>query len=123
MLEITRPRGILRPFYSLWFERLVPLLGKLLPGGAAYTYLPASVARFPPAEELAALIRAAGFDDVVFRLLGGSIVALHTGVAAGPAEGNGTGLAGVGAEITGVGLTEPAIGGDAGFAGVGAETQ
>ncbi len=42
-----------------------------LPGGSAYAYLPASVARFPPAEELAALMRAAGFDEVGFRLLGG----------------------------------------------------
>ena len=82
VLEITRPRGALRPFYSLWFDRLVPLLGRLLPGGAAYAYLPASVSRFPRAEELAEVIRAAGFEQVDFRLLGGSIVALHTGVAA-----------------------------------------
>jgi demethylmenaquinone methyltransferase/2-methoxy-6-polyprenyl-1,4-benzoquinol methylase len=82
ILEITRPRGPLRPFYSLWFDRVVPLLGKVLPGGAAYAYLPASVKRFPPAEELAALMRSTGFDAVGFRLLGGSIVALHTGVAA-----------------------------------------
>jgi demethylmenaquinone methyltransferase/2-methoxy-6-polyprenyl-1,4-benzoquinol methylase len=82
VLEITRPRGALRPFYSLWFDRLVPLLGTLLPGGAAYTYLPASVSRFPPAEELAELMRAAGFEQVGFRLLGGSIIALHSGVAA-----------------------------------------
>ena len=70
---------MLRPFFSLWFDRLVPLLGRLLPGGAAYTYLPASVARFPPAEELAGLLGRAGFADVAFRLLAGSIVALHTG--------------------------------------------
>ena len=82
VLEITRPRGALRPFYSLWFDRLVPLLGRLLPGGAAYAYLPASVSRFPRAEELAEVIRAVGFEQVDFRLLGGSIVALHTGVAA-----------------------------------------
>jgi demethylmenaquinone methyltransferase/2-methoxy-6-polyprenyl-1,4-benzoquinol methylase len=82
ILEITRPRGPLRPFYSLWFDRVVPLLGRLLPGGEAYTYLPASVRRFPAAEELAALMGAAGFDDVHFRRLGGSIVALHVGVAA-----------------------------------------
>ena len=43
----------LKPFFSLWFDRVVPLLGKLLPGGKAYTYLPASVRRFPGAEELA----------------------------------------------------------------------
>jgi len=45
ILEITQARGILRPFFSLWFDRIVPLLGKLLPGGSAYTYLPASVKR------------------------------------------------------------------------------
>ena len=76
------PAGPLRPFYSLWFDRVVPLLGRLLPGGEAYTYLPASVKRFPPADELAELMRAAGFDEVEFRRLGGSIVALHVGVAA-----------------------------------------
>jgi len=82
VLEITQPRGALRPFFSLWFDRLVPAVGKLLPGGGAYAYLPASVRRFPPAEELAALLERVGFADVRFRLLGGSIVALHSGVAA-----------------------------------------
>jgi demethylmenaquinone methyltransferase / 2-methoxy-6-polyprenyl-1,4-benzoquinol methylase len=81
ILEITQPRGALRPFYSLWFDRIVPLLGKVLPGGDAYTYLPASVKRFPTAERLADLLREAGFTDVRFRLMGGSIVALHTGQA------------------------------------------
>ena len=81
ILEITQPRGALRPFYSLWFDRVVPVLGKVLPGGDAYTYLPASVKRFPTAERLADMLREAGFDDVRFRLLAGSIVALHTGRA------------------------------------------
>jgi demethylmenaquinone methyltransferase / 2-methoxy-6-polyprenyl-1,4-benzoquinol methylase len=81
ILEITQPRGILRPFFSLWFDRVVPLIGKVLPGGGAYTYLPASVRRFPAAEELAGLLERTGFSEVRFRLLGGSIVALHTGVA------------------------------------------
>ncbi|HET8812809.1 MAG TPA: bifunctional demethylmenaquinone methyltransferase/2-methoxy-6-polyprenyl-1,4-benzoquinol methylase UbiE [Gaiella sp.] len=80
ILEITQPRGGLRPFFSLWFERIVPLLGKILPGGKAYTYLPASVRRFPGAEELAALLEQRGFEQVRFRLLGGTIVALHMGV-------------------------------------------
>jgi demethylmenaquinone methyltransferase / 2-methoxy-6-polyprenyl-1,4-benzoquinol methylase len=78
ILEITQPRGVLRPFYSLWFDRVVPVLGRLLPGGDAYTYLPASVKRFPTAERLADMLREAGFGDVRFRLLAGSIVALHT---------------------------------------------
>ena len=80
ILEITRPRGFLRPFFSLWFDRVVPLLGKVLPGGKAYTYLPASVRRFPGAEDLVTLLREEGFEQVRFRLLAGSIVALHVGV-------------------------------------------
>jgi demethylmenaquinone methyltransferase/2-methoxy-6-polyprenyl-1,4-benzoquinol methylase len=82
VLEITQPRGVLRPFFSLWFDRLVPFAGRLLPGGGAYAYLPASVRRFPPAEELVELFEQVGFSDVRFRLFGGSIVALHTGVVA-----------------------------------------
>jgi len=81
ILEITQPRGVLAPFYRLWFDRLVPLLGRVLPGGSAYTYLPASVRRFPGPEDLAALLREAGFEDVRWRLFAGSIVALHTGEA------------------------------------------
>ena len=81
ILEITRPRGLLAPFCRFWFDGVVPLLGKLLPGGAAYTYLPASVRRFPAPPELAALIEAAGFRDVRYRTFAGGIVALHTAEA------------------------------------------
>jgi demethylmenaquinone methyltransferase/2-methoxy-6-polyprenyl-1,4-benzoquinol methylase len=81
ILEITQARGPLKPFFSLWFDRIVPLLGKVLPGGSAYTYLPESVKRFPTAEGLVELLVSSGFGEVEFRLLGGSIVALHTGVA------------------------------------------
>jgi demethylmenaquinone methyltransferase / 2-methoxy-6-polyprenyl-1,4-benzoquinol methylase len=82
ILEITRPRGPLAPFYRLWFDGVVPRVGKLLPGGGAYTYLPASVRRFPEPGELAELLRGAGFENVRHRLFAGGIVALHTGVAA-----------------------------------------
>ena len=81
ILEITSPRGALAPFYRVWFDRVVPLLGRILPGGAAYTYLPASVRRFPPPEELARLLAASGFSDVRFRVFAASIVALHVGEA------------------------------------------
>ena len=81
ILEITQARGPLKPFFSLWFDRIVPLLGKVLPGGSAYTYLPESVKRFPTAEGLVELLVSTGFGEVEFRLLGGSIVALHTGIA------------------------------------------
>jgi demethylmenaquinone methyltransferase/2-methoxy-6-polyprenyl-1,4-benzoquinol methylase len=81
ILEITQPRGPLKPFFSLWFDRIVPLLGRVVPGGKAYTYLPASVRRFPGAEDLAALVDESGFEGARFRLFGGTIVALHTATA------------------------------------------
>jgi demethylmenaquinone methyltransferase/2-methoxy-6-polyprenyl-1,4-benzoquinol methylase len=81
VLEITRPQGFLQPFYNVWFGTVVPVLGKLLPGGSAYTYLPASVKRFPGPEDLARFLREAGFSEVRYRLFAGGIVALHIGVA------------------------------------------
>jgi demethylmenaquinone methyltransferase / 2-methoxy-6-polyprenyl-1,4-benzoquinol methylase len=81
ILEITKPRGPLSVFYKLWFDRIVPLLGRVLPGGAAYTYLPASVRRFPGPEELAELLGTCGFEGVEFRRFAGGIVALHVGRA------------------------------------------
>ena len=79
ILEITRPTGLLAPFYRVWFDRIVPLLGRLLKGGEAYSYLPASVRRFPGPQELADLMRTAGFADVSHRTFAGGIVALHIG--------------------------------------------
>ena len=79
VLEITRPRGLLRPFFRLWFDVLIPAAGKVLPGGGAYTYLPASVRRFPGPEDLARALGDAGFSAVTYRLLAGGIVALHVG--------------------------------------------
>jgi demethylmenaquinone methyltransferase / 2-methoxy-6-polyprenyl-1,4-benzoquinol methylase len=81
ILEITTPRGILAPFYRVWFDTIVPLLGRVLPGGEAYTYLPASVRRFPPPEQLAALLAANGFATVRYKLFTGGIIALHVGEA------------------------------------------
>ena len=82
VLEITRPRGLLRPFFRLWFDVLVPFAGRVLPGGEAYTYLPASVRRFPGPEDLAAALGRSGFASVRFRTLAGGIVAVHVAEAA-----------------------------------------
>jgi demethylmenaquinone methyltransferase / 2-methoxy-6-polyprenyl-1,4-benzoquinol methylase len=82
VLEITQPRGALAPFYRLWFDRIVPLLGRALPGGSAYTYLPASVRRFPGPDELARLLEDSGFGGVRYRTFAAGIVALHTAEAA-----------------------------------------
>ena len=79
VLEITTPAR-LRRFYGLWFDRVVPRLGRVLGrDGAAYSYLPASVRRFPEPPELAARMAAAGLDGVSWRPLAGGIVAVHHG--------------------------------------------
>jgi demethylmenaquinone methyltransferase/2-methoxy-6-polyprenyl-1,4-benzoquinol methylase len=85
-LEITTPqRPPLSTFYRLWFDRLVPLLGRLLDADA-YRYLPASVRRFPAALELGRRFELSGLRDVRYRLLAGGIVALHVGVVPGREE-------------------------------------
>src|SRR4051794_27214805 len=81
ILEITRPQGLLAPFFRFWFDGVIPLAGKVLPGGSAYSYLPASVRRFPGPEALAELMDGAGFKEIRWRLRAGGIVALHTGTA------------------------------------------
>ncbi len=80
-LEITRPsQKPFEQFYGIWFDRLVPALGRVISrDGSAYSYLPSSVRRFPPAPELADIMRAAGLADVSYRLLAGSIIAIHWG--------------------------------------------
>ena len=79
VLEITQPpSGVLRPFYGVWFNRVVPALGRML-DSSAYSYLPASVRRFPPPDELGRMFWRAGMRDVRYRLLASGIVALHTG--------------------------------------------
>jgi demethylmenaquinone methyltransferase/2-methoxy-6-polyprenyl-1,4-benzoquinol methylase len=82
ILEITTPRGPLRPFFNLWFDRVVPVLGKALPGGDAYTYLPASVRRFPAPDALKELLERHGFARVRYRTFAGGIVALHVAESA-----------------------------------------
>jgi demethylmenaquinone methyltransferase/2-methoxy-6-polyprenyl-1,4-benzoquinol methylase len=77
ILEITTPSR-LRAFYGLWFDRIVPQLGRLLgKDGAAYSYLPASVRRFPEPPDLAAHMSRAGLVDIRWRLFAAGIVALH----------------------------------------------
>jgi demethylmenaquinone methyltransferase/2-methoxy-6-polyprenyl-1,4-benzoquinol methylase len=84
VLEITTPtRPPLSTFFSLWFDRVVPLLGRLAASESeAYTYLPSSVKRFPGPQELAAILAGAGLSDVRWILTAGGIIALHAGTVA-----------------------------------------
>jgi demethylmenaquinone methyltransferase / 2-methoxy-6-polyprenyl-1,4-benzoquinol methylase len=79
ILEITRPqRQPLASFYSLWFDRLVPMLGSLAGDPEAYSYLPESVRSFPDPRSLAAKMEAAGFERIRWLLLAGGIIAIHS---------------------------------------------
>src|SRR5215207_10359188 len=80
VLEITTPqRPPLSTFFSIWFDRVVPALGRLAGDPDAYAYLPSSVKRFPAPEPLAARMAAAGLADVRWILTAGGIIALHVG--------------------------------------------
>jgi demethylmenaquinone methyltransferase / 2-methoxy-6-polyprenyl-1,4-benzoquinol methylase len=80
VLEITTPqRPPLSWFFSLWFDRIVPRLGRLAGDEDAYTYLPSSVRRFPGPRELGAELAAVGLVDVRWILTGGGIIAIHAG--------------------------------------------
>jgi demethylmenaquinone methyltransferase / 2-methoxy-6-polyprenyl-1,4-benzoquinol methylase len=80
VLEITTPRRPpLSTFFSLWFDRVVPLLGRVAGDADAYNYLPQSVRRFPGPEALAGLMWDAGLRDVRYVLTAGGIIALHVG--------------------------------------------
>jgi demethylmenaquinone methyltransferase/2-methoxy-6-polyprenyl-1,4-benzoquinol methylase len=101
VLEITTPaRPPLSLFYRLWFDRLVPALGRIAGALAsrraqdrpppdevsisdAYTYLPNSVRRFPSPETLAGELEQAGLDEIGWVLLAGGIVAIHAGTVTG----------------------------------------
>src|ERR1700712_3078584 len=65
VLEITTPqRPPLSPFFGVWFDRIVPLIGRLTGESLAYSYLPSSVRRFPPPEGLAAAMARPGLRDI-----------------------------------------------------------
>jgi demethylmenaquinone methyltransferase / 2-methoxy-6-polyprenyl-1,4-benzoquinol methylase len=83
VLEITTPqKPPLSTFFSLWFDRIVPMLGKLAKEPEAYTYLPSSVKRFPGPQALGGELAAAGLVDVRWILTAGGIIALHSGTRA-----------------------------------------
>jgi demethylmenaquinone methyltransferase/2-methoxy-6-polyprenyl-1,4-benzoquinol methylase len=80
ILEITTPqRPPLSWFYRLWFDRLVPALGRMAGDHDAYTYLPSSVRRFPGPRDLAAAMSQCGLERVRWIVTAGGIIAIHVG--------------------------------------------
>jgi demethylmenaquinone methyltransferase/2-methoxy-6-polyprenyl-1,4-benzoquinol methylase len=79
VLEITTPRRPpLSTFFGLWFDHVVPALGRVV-DSQAYSYLPSSVKRFPDPEELAARMWSVGLREIRYVLTAGGIIALHVG--------------------------------------------
>ena len=74
LLEVARPGNpVMRWGHGIYFGRVVPMIGGLLSDGAAYRYLPQSVAYLPEPPALVAMLRTAGFGDAVRHELSGGI--------------------------------------------------
>jgi demethylmenaquinone methyltransferase/2-methoxy-6-polyprenyl-1,4-benzoquinol methylase len=83
VLEITTPtRPPLSTFFRVWFDRVVPLLGRAAGDGDAFTYLPRSVRRFPGPQELAGTMERGGLRSIRYVLTAGGIIAIHVGEVA-----------------------------------------
>jgi demethylmenaquinone methyltransferase/2-methoxy-6-polyprenyl-1,4-benzoquinol methylase len=84
LVDITEPpwRAI-RTGFDAYFRVAAPALGALSGHPGEYRYLVASVAHLPPATDLCAELRRAGFERVRARPLTGGVVTLFTGNRAG----------------------------------------
>ena len=79
ILEITQPqKPPLSTFFALWFDRIVPLIGRVAGDPEAYSYLPESVRGFPPPEGLARIMDEAGLEGIRYTVLAGGIIAIHS---------------------------------------------
>jgi len=80
LLDVGVPRNpVVRFGNNIYFGKVVPKIGALLSDGAAYRYLPKSVAYLPSGEAMLDMLRAAGFIDAEHRQLSGGLTQLMTG--------------------------------------------
>jgi demethylmenaquinone methyltransferase / 2-methoxy-6-polyprenyl-1,4-benzoquinol methylase len=80
LLDVGVPRNpIIRFGNNIYFGKIVPKIGALLSDGAAYRYLPKSVAYLPSAEAMVEMLRTAGFENAEHRQLSGGLTQLMTG--------------------------------------------
>ena len=86
ILDFAEPGGLFGKAYSVYFRRVLPTIGRLISGPRAagtvgpYSYLPASVAKFPPPSELLELMRATGYTECSWQPYTFGIAGLYTGV-------------------------------------------
>ncbi|WP_354699712.1 Demethylmenaquinone methyltransferase [Paraconexibacter sp. AEG42_29] len=80
VLEMTTPtKPPLSTFFRIWFDRVVPVIGKVAGDSEAYEYLPNSVKRWPGPHDLAGRLSDAGLVNVRYILTAGGIIAMHVG--------------------------------------------
>jgi len=74
LLDVGVPTNpVIRAGNKVYFGKVVPRIGAMLSDGAAYRYLPRSVAYLPEPDEMVAMLRAAGFADATHHLLSGGL--------------------------------------------------
>lgn len=79
ILEFSEPGGLIGKAYAIYFRRLVPSIGRLICGkDGPYNYLPASVGKFPPPEELLKLMTATGYSSCNWQPYTCGIAGLYT---------------------------------------------
>jgi demethylmenaquinone methyltransferase/2-methoxy-6-polyprenyl-1,4-benzoquinol methylase len=89
LLEVGQPQHrLVRLGHRAWFTHVVPWLGALLSDGAAYRYLPRSVAYLPPLPELVSLLRDAGFADVKHEPFSGGVAQCVTATRSAAGSGS-----------------------------------
>ncbi len=81
-LEIARPNHLIARIARVWFEKIVPVLGRLAGQGGAYAYLVQSVQNYPEPDRIAAIMRDAGLVDVSWTPMTLGMVTVHVGTRA-----------------------------------------
>ena len=80
ILECATPKGAMGVLYSVYFKQILPRVGTLVSGvRGPYSYLPASVERFPKPDEMIQRMRRAGFAEASWTPFTFGIAGLHWG--------------------------------------------
>jgi demethylmenaquinone methyltransferase/2-methoxy-6-polyprenyl-1,4-benzoquinol methylase len=82
--EIYSPTSLRGRVLAVWFDNIVPIIGKLIGQGDAYAYLAKSVKGYPGPERIADIMREAGLEQVDWQAMAGGIVVLHVGTVPAP---------------------------------------
>jgi demethylmenaquinone methyltransferase/2-methoxy-6-polyprenyl-1,4-benzoquinol methylase len=80
ILDFSEPGGLFGKMYGFYFRNVLPKIGTLLSGVTGpYSYLPASVSRFPSPNEMLDRMRTVGFSDAVWSPYTFGIAGLYRG--------------------------------------------